>query len=190
MEQIKNIEYKIKLLKKLNLTELKTILYINKNLSDNDKKNINDLIKNKIINSFYDIKIQDEDVSEKSNSSHSNQENILNTDLNKHKYDDNDININTDDIEISDNSYKSDNSNNSNNDYIDRKKILFDKNNKKYKNQTITHTSQKILNRMMSEAQYINNIGECKIDNISRPFSDEPMMNNVRELGKRKNVKK
>ncbi len=188
MEQINNIEYKIKSLENLNLIELKTILYINKNLTEFNKNKINVLIKNIIINSFKIIKKEDDsDNKSESNSSNLNQQKIenkvkkRNINMKKNNY----INNNSDDSYTID-SIMSDETDNI---YEETKKVMFDKNNKKEKNQTLTHASEKLLSRMMSEAQYINNIGNYE-NSVSKPFSDEPLMNNTRELGKRKNIKK
>ena len=99
---------------------------------------------------------------------------------NKNKYDKYNKNIDIETISSSDTDNKPNNS---------ISKVLYDKNTRKYKNQNITNTSDKLLNRMMSEAQYINDISTSGINKISHPYAEDHI-NKTHELGKRKNIKK
>lgn len=172
-------------LNRLNLNELKTILYVQKNLSDDNKKIIQNIIQKKIINSI-DNNNNNKNDGNSDNNKQNKIDKINKTDnnkfTNKHivkSIDEYDFNINID----SETSVNSDSDSD-----IDRNKFC-DKNNRKNKNQNITKTSEKLLNRLTSEAQYINNIGG-DITNISRPFSEEPSFTKLNELGKRKYIKK
>ena len=141
----------------LNLNELKTILYINNNLKDDIKKEINDIIKNKIkLNSIIeDIAISDEEKSIYIESS--------------------------DDTDKSNDTEKVDKHN-----YKENIKKLYDRVNKKEENDRFTQSSQKLYDRMFSEASYINDIGKYKINNISKPFTDSNI--NQQKLGNRKKI--
>ena len=187
-------------LKKLNLNELKTILYVNKKLNDNSKKLINEIIEFKIKNSFNkkiniakktntnvntNSDIDTSNTSDKSDTSDTSYSiesiNITNNiRTNKNKYDKYNKNIDIETISSSDTDNKPNNS---------ISKVLYDKNTRKYKNQNITNTSDKLLNRMMSEAQYINDISTSGINKISHPYAEDHI-NKTHELGKRKNIKK
>ena len=176
-------------LNRLNLNELKTILYVQKNISDDNKKIIQNIIQKKIINSI-NINNKNKNDGNSDNNKQNKIDKINKTDnnrfTNKHtvkSIDEYDFNINIDS--------KTNTNTNSDTDTdsdIDRNKFC-DKNNRKNKNQNITKTSEKLLNRLTSEALYINNIGG-DITNISRPFSEEPSFTKLNELGKRKYIKK
>ena len=163
-----------------------------KNMSDDNKKIIQNIIQKKIINSN-DITIN--------NHINNNIDDSINNNINNNINKKNNREINKSDNNKFTNKYNPINEyescSNTNSDTeestesdidIDRNKFC-DKNNRKYKNQNITKTSEKLLNRLTSEAQYINNIGG-DITNISRPFSEEPGFIKSNQLGKRKHIKK
>lgn len=141
----------------LNLNELKTILYINNNLKDDIKKEINDIIKNKIkLNSI----IEDNAISDEKKSIYIES---------------------SDDTDKSNDTEKVDKHN-----YKENIKKLYDRVNKKEENDRFTQSSQKLYDRMFSEASYINDIGKYKINNISKPFTDNNI--NQQKLGNRKKI--
>ena len=149
-----NIKYDLSL-NELSLSELKNILYSNKNLLDKDKKKIKILINNKInftkkTNKETNIESESESESE----SNSETESIDSKDI---LIENNDINK------------------------------LFDRVDKKGQNQRFTQTSQKLLDRMFSEASYINN--HQVINNnmtMTKPYIDDNKNN--KKLGIRKNI--
>mgnify|MGYP003340274517 CR=1 FL=1 len=66
---------------------------------------------------------------------------------------------------------------------------LFDRVDKKGQNQRFTQSSKKLLDRMFSEASYINNYQVINNTNVmSKPYVDDN--NNNKKLGIRKNIKK
>jgi translation elongation factor EF-G len=172
-------------LNKLNLNELKTLLYLNK--SDKAKsankeiiKEIKELIKTKI--KLSNIIIEDvSDVSEdKSEEIEDKTERSI--------Y----INTNSDESDESDESDKSEESN-----YRNDIKKMFNKTSKKENNNRFTQTSQRLFDRMFSEASYIDNIGRIlpnnTITNINKfnlNNNDDGNNNVNKNLGKRKSIRK
>ena len=144
----------------INLSELKTILYMKKNLSDDIKNKINTIIHKKISNTKKIIYNKNDD--KKINIFKNNTDSDDNTDTDSDDTNSKDILINNNDINK-----------------------RYDRIDKKGQNQQFTQTSNKLFNRMFSEASYINNIGNN--DYIIRPYADT---NNNTKLGIRKNIKK
>jgi hypothetical protein len=146
------------------LSELKELLYNNKNLKINLKDDIIDNIKK-----------------------------IMDSKVNKNKDDNNDNNNDnendTDTYSLSDsdkdNLTNSSSSNTDDNyDYKEGRTKMYSKYNKKEENQKFTQTSQKLFDRMFSHAQILN---QGYNNNIIKPFKD--YNNKKTELGKRKNIK-
>ena len=135
------------------LSELKNILYSNKNLLDEDKKIIKTLINNKI-NFTKKTKDKINLESESDSESDLETESIYSKDI---LIENNDINK------------------------------LYDRIDKKGQNQRFTQTSQKILDRMLSEASYVNN-HQVMNNNMSmtKPYIDDNKNN--KKLGIRKNI--
>ena len=154
-----NINYDVSL-SELSLNELKNILYSNKNLLDKDKIKIKKLINNKI---GLSKKINHNTTKIKSNTE-SNTESNSESNSETESIDSKDILIENNDINK-----------------------LFDRVDKKGQNQRFTQTSQKLLDRMFSEASYINN--HQVINNnmtMTKPYIDDNK--NKKKLGIRKNI--
>ncbi len=128
----------------MSLSELKNILYNDKNISNESKNIIQNIIKDKIQNSLIE--------SESSSSYESVSE-------------EKDNNIEFDyDIE----------SEESNDDYKDEIKKLYDRSDRKGENERFTQTSQKLFDRMFSHAQIINNsYSNNNTQKISKPFATD-----------------
>ena len=145
-------------LNELSLNELKTILYSNKNLTDKDKIKIKNYINNKI---NFTIKINKTEMEVKTKI---NSETDSETDSETESIDSKDILIENNDINK-----------------------LFDRIDKKGKNQRFTQTSKKILDRMFSEASYINNYQVINNNmSMTKPYIDDNRNN--KKLGIRKNI--
>lgn len=160
-----NKNYNISL-NELSLSELKNILYSNKNLLDKDKIKIKTLINNKI------------GLSKKTNHNITKiKSNIeINTEINTESESNSESNSETESIDSKDILIE-------NND-INK---LFDRVDKKGQNQRFTQTSQKLLDRMFSEASYINNYQVINNNMaISKPYIDDNKNN--KKLGIRKNI--
>lgn len=155
----------------LNLSELKTILYINKNLKDDIKKEINDIIKNKIKLSNRPRGLLGSTPRIEHNPPVPIDDNDNLTDEERSIY-----------IESSDDTESESDKKN----YKDNIKKLYDRVNKKEENERFTQSSRKLYDRMFSEASYINDIGKYKINNISKPFADNNI--NQAKLGERKRI--
>ena len=148
------------------LSELKNILYSDKQISDESKNIIQNIIKDKIKNSLV--------VSESSSSEES---------ISVEKDNEKDNEIDTEfnyDIE----------SEESNDDYKDEIKKLYDRSDRKGENERFTQTSKKLFDRMFSHAQIINNSYSNNINTqkISKPFAID--MPNRPKLGERKHIEK
>jgi hypothetical protein len=128
----------------MSLSELKNILYNDKNISNESKNIIQNIIKDKIQNSLIE--------SESSSSEESVSE-------------EKDNNIEFDyDIE----------SEESNDDYKDEIKKLYDRSDRKGENERFTQTSKKLFDRMFSHAQIINNsYSNNNTQKISKPFATD-----------------
>jgi hypothetical protein len=152
------------------LSELKNMLYSDKNISDESKNIIRNIIKNKIKNSLIEIEsssseeIESEEIESKEKKNNINQDD--NTEFNY-------------DIE----------SEESNTDYKDEIKKLYDRSDRKGENERFTQTSQKLFDRMFSHAQIINNsYSSGNTQKISKPFvTDNPGRT---KLGERKYIGK
>jgi hypothetical protein len=150
----------------LNLNELKTILYINKNLQDDIKKEINDIIKNKIkLSNTHCLLGLPNDVEYNTQSDGERSIYIESSD---------DTDKSTDIDTFDEQNYK------------ENIKKLYNRVNKKEENERFTQSSRKLYDRMFSEASYINDIGKYKINNISKPFTDNNI--NQQKLGNRKKI--
>jgi hypothetical protein len=166
-----------------NLNELKTILYINKNLQDDIKKEINDIIKNKIKLSNRPIGLLD--------SPPRIERNTLVMSDSTQMFESNTINVRDDNSTDEERSIYIESSNDTESEsdkqnYKENIKKLYDRVNKKEENERFTQSSRKLYDRMFSEASYINDIGKYKINNISKPFADNNM--NQPKLGERKRI--
>lgn len=143
----------------LSLNDLKNILYSNKKLSDKDKIKIKNIIDNKINLTKKIIYKMEEKTEEKTE-----------------QYTDSDTKPDTESIESNDIIIQNDDINK-----------LFDRVDKKGHNQRFTQSSKKLLDRMFSEASYINNYQVINNNNImSKPYIDN---NSNTKLGIRKNIK-
>ena len=193
------------------LNELKTLIYIktknnkidevneikkilNKKISQqqNFNKNIND---NPHSNEKYNEKYNDND---NDNEKYNEKYNENYNDNDNEKYNDNESiklinNIKNKSKKIiitasvTDSSDESDDKSVKSNDLIVQNNDinkLYDRLDKKGQNQRFTQTSQKLFDRMFSEASYINKIGSDNV--VIKPFSDD----NNKKLGIRKNIKK
>ena len=145
------------------LAELKNMLYSDKNISDESKNIIRNIIKDKIKNSL---------IESESSSSEEPESEEKKTNINK----DNDTEFNYD-IE----------SEESNTEYKDEIKKLYDRSDRKGENERFTQTSQKLFDRMFSHAQIINNsYSNNNTQKISKPFvTDNP---GTIKLGERKYI--
>ena len=159
----------------LNLNELKTILYINKNLKDDIKKELNDIIKNKIRLSNRPIGLLGSTPRIERNKHVPIDDNDDLTDEERSIY-----------IESSDDTESKSESESDKKNYKDNIKKLYDRVNKKEENERFTQSSRKLFDRMFSEASYINDIGKYKINNISKPFADSNITQT--KLGERKRI--
>ena len=142
------------------LSELKNILYNDKNISNESKNIIQNIIKDKIKNSLV--------ISESSSTEES-------------------ISVEKDNEDFN---YDIDNtSEESNDDYKDEIKKLYDRSDRKGENERFTQTSQKLFDRMFSHAQIINNsYNGVNTQKISKPFAtDNP---GRIKLGERKYIGK
>ena len=170
----------------LNLNELKTILYINKNLKDVIKKEINDIIKNKIKLSNRPRGLLGSTPRIERNTSIGL---LGSTPRIEHNppvpIDDND-NLTDEERSIYIESSDDTESESDKKNYKDNIKKLYDRVNKKEENERFTQSSRKLYDRMFSEASYINDIGKYKINNISKPFADNNI--NQAKLGERKRI--
>jgi hypothetical protein len=134
----------------MSLSELKNILYNDKNISNESKNIIQNIIKNKIKNSLVESESSssEEFVAEEKNN------NIDETDDTEFNYD----------IE----------SEESNIDYKDEIKKLYDRSDRKGQNERFTQTSQKLFDRMFSHAQIINDsYSNNNTQKISKPFATD-----------------
>ncbi len=128
----------------MSLSELKNILYNDKNISNESKIIIKNIIKDKIKNSL----VESESSSSEESISEEKDDNI------EFEYD----------IE----------SEESNNDYKDEIKKLYDRSDRKGENERFTQTSQKLFDRMFSHAQIINNsYNGVNTQKISKPFATD-----------------
>ncbi len=128
----------------MSLSELKNILYNDKNISNESKNIIQNIIKDKIKNSL----VESESSSSEESISEEKDDNI------EFEYD----------IE----------SEESNNDYKDEIKKLYDRSDRKGENERFTQTSKKLFDRMFSHAQIINNsYNGVNTQKISKPFATD-----------------
>jgi hypothetical protein len=151
---------------KMNLNEIKTIIYLNKKnnkLSDNIIKILN----NKISNIIY----------LSNNKNNTNIDTHIDTDINTET----DTNLDTDTESSSELVSETDS-------YFESINKMYSKNNKKNQNNQTIHTSKKLYDRMLSQAEIINNSYKNIVCNkIEKPFID---INNFNQkLGIRKNIK-
>ncbi len=143
----------------MSLSELKNMLYNDKNISNESKDIIKNIIKDKIKNSLLE------------NETSSSEESISEEKYNNAEFD-----------------YDIDNtSEESNDDYKNEIKKLYDRSDRKGENERFTQTSQKLFDRMFSHAQIINNsYNGVNTQKISKPFAtDNP---GRIKLGERKNI--
>ncbi len=143
----------------MSLSELKNMLYNDKNISNESKDIIKNIIKDKIKNSLLE------------NETSSSEESISEEKYNNVEFD-----------------YDIDNtSEESNDDYKNEIKKLYDRSDRKGENERFTQTSKKLFDRMFSHAQIINNsYNGINTQKISKPFAtDNP---GRIKLGERKNI--
>ena len=159
LDKTNNVKY-------MNLSEIKNLLYLNKNTNKLNDKVLN-MLKNKI-----------KDLIEESNKITDTSEYIDNSEES----------INMTESTNSNESTESNESNESN--YLDDVKKLYSRNDKKAENERFTQSSRKLYDRMMSQAEIINksykNISKKEID---RPFVNDNINDNIKKLGERKNIK-
>lgn len=158
----------------MSLSELKTLLYSGKKVSEESKQIIKNIINDKINNSFKKI----------INNSNS-KVNLVNN-LVK----DQDSDESTDSLYSSN---SSDNYDNQDHIFVQNANKLYNKSDRKGENQKVTQSSQKLFDRMISEAQVINNSYTNNINHvISRPFSNTNNQDifNTNKLGVRRNINK
>lgn len=151
----------------MNLSEIKNLLYLNKNTNKlNDK--ILTILKNKI-----------KELIEESNKVIEESIEITDTTVYSEETDD--------DVDDTSDKCESDISSDSN--YLEDVKKLYSRNDRKIENERFTQSSRKLYDRMMSQAEIINN----SYKNITKKEIDRPFINdkdNVKKLGERKNIKK
>ena len=148
----------------MNLSDLKNILYQNKNKNKLNDETIN-ILKQKINNIILKSNtIIYEDTTDKS-----------------------DIVDLTESIETE--SIETESSESIDSNYLEDVKKLYSRNDKKAENEKFTQSSRKLYDRMMSQAEIINN----SYKNITRKQIEKPFINsndNITKLGERKNIKK
>jgi len=184
---------------KMNLSELKTIIYLNNNKYNNKLgKNILTILENKIttiikksvseqdddlynINTDSDIVGQntDSDTVDRNNGQSNSSDTI---------YISNSVDSDRDDSDRDDSDSVDPNSDDSEENYKKDISNMYSRTNKKNENQKFTQTSRKIFDRMISQAEIINKSyvdGKRTTEKINRPFVDDI---NTTKLGERKYV--
>jgi hypothetical protein len=150
----------------MNLSDLKNILYQNKNKNKLSDKIVN-ILKQKINN----IILKSKEISDETDKTNETNETDETNETNE-----TDETNETESIETESN-------------YLDDVKKLYSRNDKKVENEKFTQSSRKLYDRMMSHAEIINN----SYKNITKKQIEKPFINsydNITKLGDRKNIKK
>jgi hypothetical protein len=166
-------------LSNLNLCELKNLLYLNNKNNNLDKKTIS------LINEIINYKIKKSHIEkQKSQNDPIQQITKLLIENDSKKYsDDDDLNSDLNlDLNLDSNSSEYDD-NKEDTDYYGHNKF---KNSKKVRNEKCTQTSQKLLNRMLGEANF--RYSNISADKVIKPYSQQGNIDTNNNLGRRKNI--